>query len=290
VPPDQNSKRGFRPACPPERKQHIDLLDIGMRPRPTTPASRGCPADTPPLRDRLRRIDAASVRTTQARLLFALALLSVVGWINLPASGDMATMAALCGERGLDFSAARAGALIELQWAFAGHSIAAGGWMLLAMAPPLLGGPLGSLWTSTARRRRPTAVAAFMLGYAGIWTLALPPLCMLMFGVAIAADLLHVAAPLLGLGIALAWQLGRVKRTALALCHLPAAARGDTGPGVRTCFTHGITQAAGCVGACWAAMVLPMLVAGDPRPLSVLVAGLLFVERVVSSTVMHGAR
>ncbi len=258
-----------------------------MRPRLTPLPSRGSSTGKPSLRERLPRFVAAAARTTQPRLLFALMALSLVGWINLPANGDMSLMASLCGGRGLGFTAATRG-LFDLRLASAGRLIADGGWMLLAMSPPLLVGPIGSLWTLTSRQRRPAAVAALLLGYGAVWSLALPLLGVLMLGLAIAAELLHVAPLLLGLVVALAWQFGSYKRAAIALCRQRAPHRGKPSPSLGASFTFGIVQARGCVGACWAAMTLPMLVAGDQRPLAALVACLLFIERVVSSTAAHG--
>jgi predicted metal-binding membrane protein len=143
--------------------------------------------------------------------------------------------------------------------------------MFVAMMPPLLAWPIARLWAEAPTRRLP-AVARFALAYAGVWLVAGVALSI----AALAAEAWAGAAavpPLLIAGaIAVFWQATPAKGASLRLCS------GD--PGGAGAWRYGLVTALGCIGACWALMLVPLVAAGDlERWLMAVVAIALLIER-----------
>lgn len=114
--------------------------------------------------------------------------------------------------------------------------------MLLMVIDPIRYAAQRSVW-----RRRHRAVAGFLLGYLGCWTLiglAVSPLAM--------QD--DWTAPV-AFALAGAWQLTPWKRRALIACHrtMPLAPRGWRAD--RDCVRYGVLIGTRCVVSCWALML-----------------------------------
>jgi predicted metal-binding membrane protein len=142
----------------------------------------------------------------------------------------------------------------------------AAGWMLMlaAMMTPALIPPVRHIHLRSFSSRRSRAIALFVIAYAAIWIAA----GAILIGLSRALDLmapqaqsqtqsyLPAAAMML---VAFVWQCSPVKQRCLNRCHahteLPAfGAAADLGA-LRFGASHGLW----CVGACWALMLIPML-------------------------------
>jgi predicted metal-binding membrane protein len=146
--------------------------------------------------------------------------------------------------------------------------------MLAAMAPPLVWRPLAGLAT---RRRRLTAIPLFAAGYAAVWLAAGLALSLAALSLQALARAESFSALAAALALALAWQASPAKRAALRLCGRPPAS------GPTAALSHGLAVGAGCVGACWAAMLVPLVAGAWERPLMALVALALFAERLTAA-------
>ena len=130
--------------------------------------------------------------------------------------------------------------------------------MLLAMMPPLLASPLQHVWRRSLTRRRGRAIALFVMGYVAIW-LAVGTLL-----VAASLILAATAWPAIAIGalIAIAWQATPLKQTSLNLCHRRPALEAFGIRAETDALLYGVTHGIWCAGACWALMLLPLLVGG----------------------------
>jgi predicted metal-binding membrane protein len=130
--------------------------------------------------------------------------------------------------------------------------------MLLAMMPPLLASPLQHIWRRSLTRRRGRAIALFIVGYLGIW------LAVGMLLVAASRVLTATAWPGIALGalIAMAWQATPLKQASLNLCHRRPALEAFGLRAETDALLYGVTHGIWCAGACWALMLLPLLVGG----------------------------
>jgi predicted metal-binding membrane protein len=136
----------------------------------------------------------------------------------------------------------------------------AAGWMLMlaAMMTPALIPPVRHIRLRTFTRRRTRAIALFATAYAAIWIAvgAVLIALALAFNLLAPQSYLPAAAVIL---VAFAWQCSPVKQRCLNRCHghteLAAfGAAADIGV-LRFGATHGIW----CASACWALMLVPML-------------------------------
>jgi predicted metal-binding membrane protein len=219
----------------------------------------------------------------QRRVLVGmLAIASVAGWILLPAEGHAMPLASLCSTVGTGFLKDWKLLTLELGM-FSAKDAAVWFAMLLAMAPPLVLGPLTRLKTPFMPVVRWHVVGVFLLGYGTAWTVAVPALIVLATELNLLAQAWSVSPLLLACAIALAWQATSLKRRALERCHrLPAFHIGNALTARRTAW-FGLVNGAGCAGSCWALMLIPMTVAGDGRPLMALVTVVALVERRLSA-------
>jgi predicted metal-binding membrane protein len=204
--------------------------------------------------------------------------ISLTGWLLLPTGDHGMTAAGSCGVApGAWLSATWSRAMLSLSLSspapLALHWLA----MLPAMMAPLIGGPLTDLGASVAPHRRPAAVALFVVGYAGVWAAAGLVIVPAAFLIGSAAETSRLPSLALSLSIAVLWQVTPLKRAALAFCHRKPAA--SDGAGLR----YGMATAFGCFGACWALMLAPFSVHGEDRPLMLLVAVALLIERQLSA-------
>jgi predicted metal-binding membrane protein len=200
--------------------------------------------------------------------------ISLAGWMLLPAGGHGMMPAGFCG--------VAPGAWLAETWARAALSFSLSSpstlalhWllMLLAMMAPLVAEPLANLEASVAPRRRPAALALFVVGYGGAWLAAGFLVVPAAFLIGSAAETSRLPPLALGLLIAALWQVTPLKRAALALCHRKPAVADDGA------LRYGFVTGLGCLGACWALMLAPFAAHGEDRPLMALVAIALLIER-----------
>ena len=131
--------------------------------------------------------------------------------------------------------------------------------MVVAMMFPMVLEPIRNIAARSLWRRRQRAIFEFLAGYVALWTL---------FGIvataAFAAFQAQFAiepayAAVLGLGLAVVWQLMPAKRRALIRCHrtspiAPTGWRAD-----RDCLRSGWNVGVSCMLSCWALMLACVL-------------------------------
>jgi predicted metal-binding membrane protein len=220
---------------------------------------------------------------TQWRVLVGmLTIASIVGWILLPARGHAMPQSSLCGTMGagllndwklLVFELGMLSAKDAALW-FA---------MLLAMAPPLVLGPLTRLKALSTPAVGWRDVLVFLVGYSAAWILAVPALIGLATELNLLGQRRAISPLMLGCAIALAWQATPLKRRALELCHRPPAVHGGNAHTARRTVWFGLVNGTGCAGSCWALMLIPMTVAGDGRLSMALITLVALVERRFSA-------
>ncbi|MEO8374205.1 MAG: DUF2182 domain-containing protein [Sphingomonas bacterium] len=179
---------------------------------------------------------------------------SALAWIVLAGSA-IPGLPDFCGPGGHSAAAALAGVAIALRLNPMGPMLLSWLLMLCAMMLPLLGRPIAAVNAQGGSRlRRTAAVLAFLSSYTVIWLALLLLLAVATAGLRLATP----AAPLIALGIALAWQATPIKARCLGLCRAPAIAGPGLAPELRG-LCHGIATARGCAGSGWALMALPFL-------------------------------
>nr|WP_244655577.1 DUF2182 domain-containing protein [Sphingomonas sp. CFBP 13603] len=186
--------------------------------------------------------------------------ISLVAWGMLLLAGRMPILPALCGPTGHAWASvpSRVDGMMRLtpptQWLLS--------WaiMLGAMMLPLLLRPLAAIGGRGA-------VAGFVIAYVALWMPAIA-------AVALASIVLALAQPpagaLIASGIAVAWQGSAVKARCLRHCHRAPVAGG---------LVEGAAFAFACIGACWAAMLLPYLAGPAHLPAMIGVTALLIHDR-----------
>lgn len=136
------------------------------------------------------------------------------------------------------------------------------GLMLVAMMLPALQGPLAHLWHQSRPYHRAPAVAAFLLGYFGVW-LAGSALLLMIALLLVSFTGSQLAAGLLALIGAGGWQLCAFRARCLVRCHRPASVANPLAKGA----LHGVW----CYATCWPLMLiafclpsvhLPVMIAG----------------------------
>jgi predicted metal-binding membrane protein len=137
----------------------------------------------------------------------------------------------------------------------------ASGWalMIVAMMLPLVIAPLRHVRDRSFARRRMRAMLIFVAGYLAVWMAA---------GIGLQAMALAarwaVPAPLLCLGVAAAvamgWQVSPAKQWCLNRCHRRPHLAAFGAAADRDAFDFGLTNGASCVAACWALMLLTLVV------------------------------
>lgn len=136
-----------------------------------------------------------------------------------------------------------------------------GSWLLMlaAMMTPLLIPVLRHVHARSLPRRRARAVALVVAAYAAAWTAG---------GVVLTAvaTALRAVAPVggaaivVGLVVAVAWQLSPAKQRCLNRCHAHPAVRAFGHAADLAALRTGAQHARWCFGSCWALMLLPLLV------------------------------
>jgi predicted metal-binding membrane protein len=212
--------------------------------------------------------------------LVVLGAAALAAWLALAfdGSGD-GTLAAFCSS-GTVWTASQP-VSFDLALTLNSPAQRAAGWalMIVAMMLPLVIAPLRHVRDRGFARRRRRAMVLFLAGYGAVWMSAGVGLQTIALGARWLAP-----APLAGLGLAVAvallWQISPAKQRCLNRCHRqpPLAAFGTAAD--RGAFGFGLAHGSSCVGACWALMLLSMLVEGGHFLAMIAVALFLFAERL----------
>jgi hypothetical protein len=129
--------------------------------------------------------------------------------------------------------------------------------MVVAMMLPLVRGAVRTTAARSLWIRRNRAIAGFLVGYAGVWTVV---------GAGAIVVLLAVGAPDRGtvaaagaFAAAALWHRTRARARAVMACHrtMPLAPRGWRAD--RDCFRYGWGIGVSCVSSCWAVMAACLL-------------------------------
>lgn len=157
----------------------------------------------------------------------------------------------------------------------------AAGWILMlgAMMVPVVISPLYYIRLRSFANRRVRSSALFLAGYFAIWMAAGGGLLAMEIAVKLLApqSYLPVAAVLL---IALVWQVSPVKQRCLNRCCAYPVLAAFGGAADFDALRFGMTHGGWCVGSCWTLMLVPMLLPRAHVLAMVMVALLIFSERL----------
>ena len=151
--------------------------------------------------------------------------------------------------------------------------------MIAATMSPLMIAPLRHVQERSFAKRRTRAMLLFSIGYMAVWMAA----GMALQAVALAARWAE-PAPLTCLTtaavIALLWQVSPAKQWCLNRCHRRPHLAAFGAAADLDAFGYGLANGAACVGACWALMLLPLLLAQDHLPAMAAVTLFILAERL----------
>jgi predicted metal-binding membrane protein len=195
----------------------------------------------------------------------ALLSISALGWLLMLAPSPSGGLPfAICGDA--TGAAINQPSAVLLQWVA----------MLVAMTPPLLGGPILRLWKGSLARRRAAMIACFALGYALVWTFA---------GVALRGAVLALTrafdrwAFVISIGLVLGWWLASGRQYAHVRAHAAPRLRvfgvAAFADGARYGLRHGLW----CLCACWPLMLAALLAPIGRGPAMFAAAVLMIAER-----------
>jgi predicted metal-binding membrane protein len=158
--------------------------------------------------------------------------------------------------------------------------------MLLAMMPPLLAMPLMHVWRSSLPRRRPRALACFVVGYSLVWMAAGPILigAAILLQLVVRADVLAFVAALL---IAAVWGASPWQRAALNQSHRLRRIGLFGWAADRECLTFGVIHAVRCVASCWAWMLVPLVAGPWHVPAMILAGAVMLRDRLTAPDRPH---
>jgi len=221
------------------------------------------------------------MRRTARRLdawLVVLASTSLVAWSVLALDGSELTLPAFCS--GTPW-AVPLSVSFDLAFVFNSPAKLASGWALMAaaMMSPLVTAPLRHVRDRSFARRRGRATLLFIAGYMTVWMTAGMALQTMALAARWAAP-----APLVCLGLAAAtallWQVSPAKQWCLNCCHRRPHLSAFGAAADRDAFDFGLTNGASCAGACWALMLVTLLV-GHGQVLGMIAVTLfVFAERL----------
>ena len=179
---------------------------------------------------------------------------SALAWLLLSGSA-IPGLPDFCGPAGHSAAATIAGMTIALRLNPIGPLLLSWLLMLCAMMLPLLGKPIAEVNAlGGSRLRGALAVMAFLTSYTAVWIAVLSLLTAATAGL----RLVTMAAPLIALGIAIAWQATPIKARCLRLCRDATISWPARAPELRG-LGHGVAAARACAGSGWALMALPFL-------------------------------
>ncbi|MEY9699477.1 putative metal-binding membrane protein [Bradyrhizobium diazoefficiens] len=219
-----------------------------------------------------RRIDA---------LPAMLGSISLIAWSVLGLHGSGLALPTFCSPETL--GAIPLSVSFDLALLLNSPSQLAAGWalMITAMMSPLLIEPLRHVRKSSFAKRRGQAMLLFAAGYMAVWMaagLALQPAAL----AARWAEPSPLACFICAAAIALLWQASPAKRWCLSRCHRQPHLAAFGAAAYRDVFGYGLVNGAACVGACWALMVLPLLLVQAHLVAMVAVTLFILAERLES--------
>ena len=169
------------------------------------------------------------------------------------------------------------------RWSALGASLAplAAGWLLMlaAMMAPVLISPVCYLCSRSFADRRGRTVALFLAGYVAVWFVAAAPLFtieMASMSWPLGMDLTFVVFA----AVAVVWQCSPAKQICLNRCHANREIAAFGAAADRSAIRFGLEHGFWCAGACWALMLLPMLLHQAHLPAMAVVTAIVFSERV----------
>jgi predicted metal-binding membrane protein len=200
---------------------------------------------------------------------------SALAWILLSGS-FIPLLPDFCGPGGHSAAAAFVGMTIALRLNPPGYLLMSWLLMLCAMMLPLLGRPIAEVNAQSGSwLRGALAVLAFLSSYAVVWLAVL----LLLAAVTAGLRLVTVAAPLIALGIAIAWQATPIKVRCLGFCRGATITGHGLAPELRG-LCHGMATARACAGSGWALMALPFLFETGHFPVMAVTALVMIRERL----------
>jgi predicted metal-binding membrane protein len=208
--------------------------------------------------------------------LVVLGSTAVAAWSALALDGSDATLPALCSS-GLLWTAPQ----FDLALVLNAPAQLASGWALMvaAMMSPLVIAPLRHVHDRSFARRRARSMLLFAAGYTAVWMIAGAGLQAMALAARWAAP-----ASLAGLGLAAAaailWQVSPAKQWCLNRCHRRPHLAAFGAAADRDAVAFGLTNGASCAGACWALMLLPLVVGRGHVLAMIAVALFVFAERL----------
>lgn len=209
-------------------------------------------------------------------LLFATA---GVGLVLCIYNNGHAAYAAFCSNaQGLDIATLWLTA-IQSELAITPLHVVLSSWalMLIAMMPPLLAMPLTHVWRASLPRRRVRALAGFLLGYCALWMAA----GLLLSAVALLLSMLFAQAALpLSILFAVLWSASPWHRAALNRGHRLQRIGLFGWKADRDCLGFGLSHGFWCISACWAWMLVPLLVHHGHIPVMMLAGAIMLAERL----------
>ena len=155
------------------------------------------------------------------------------------------------------------------------------GWalMLAAMMGPLLSEPVLHVRDRSFARRRAHAIALFVAGYSAVWM----AVGVVLLGLALVAELVAPESYVpvtLAIVIALVWQFSPVKQRCLNRFHAQRELAAFGWAADIDAIRFGLTQGVWCAGACWALMLIPLLISRGHLEAMAAVTVWLFAEQL----------
>src|ERR1700693_86133 len=212
-----------------------------------------------------------------ARVRNAVLLISAFAWMLLVVEPGSVRMFAHCPATSSGMSSP---ASFQMLLAMNPPAYLAAGWMLMlvAMMSPTLIQPVCHIRLRSFAGRRTRSIALFAVGYAAIWIVLGGMLQVMVLAVKLLQQsYLATAGVVL---VASVWQCSPIKQRCLNRCHahteLAAFGAAADFAALRFGMTHGVW----CTGTCWALMLFPMLTPGGHVVAMVIMAVLIFSERL----------
>ncbi len=158
--------------------------------------------------------------------------------------------------------------------------------MLAAMMTPLIAAPMAYVRASSLVARRWRAVAIFLSGYFGVWTLAAVPVLAIAFALRLLAGGVAAAA-LAACGIALLWSACPYQQAARNRGHRLRRIGLFGVQAVCDSFLFGARLGAWCLLSCWAWMLVPLFASRAHLLAMLAVTTILMAERLQGPGVPH---
>ena len=151
--------------------------------------------------------------------------------------------------------------------------------MLIAMMPPLLTQPINHVMKSNFRRTKRRSIAAFLLGYLSIWTLAGIPIMAMIITINIWGGNRFVIPGVIAI-LAFIWSASPWHQAALNRAHK----RQRISPfGLRSLcenLQYGVKHGMWCLSSCWLWMIIPFMFGSYHYAAMIIAALIMFLDRL----------